>query len=177
MYSKVPKRSLVIAFKQFLVRSIINNDVERITSWVEENIIKDHSYVEAFQKMCFYEAEKDILTEYIVHGFNEQFNKLLNSIDNEKFDREFKEYPNYPKLKANQCIVLSDVIIECKNALEQDNAMQKKIVELLSSKYQTLLDNNYDVSKITRINMALQTVHHEEFPVSPLASTSGASDQ
>ncbi|KIJ88783.1 hypothetical protein [Rickettsia asembonensis] len=173
MYKNVPHSTLKKGYVEFLASKVQSNDVQSVTEWVEESLVNDNPKVDNARKYAFYEAEKIVLSGYIDCGFNEKFDKLLNAIDNEKFDQEFKEHPNYPKLKANECRVLAGAIIESKKALEEDNTMHKKLGDLLSSKYQTLKDINYDVSQIKTIDTALQIVHYE---TSTLGSTSDSTD-
>ena len=178
MYKNVPHSTLKTGYVSFLATKVCNNDVESVTAWVEKSLIKDNPKIDNARKLAFYEAEKALLSEYIDRGLNEKFDKLLNAIDNEKFDREFKEHPNYPKLKANECRVLAGAIIESKKYLDRkldrkDDTMHKKLGELLSSKYQALKDLNYDISKITTIDTAFEIVHYE---ASTLGSTSDSTN-
>lgn len=173
MYKNVPHSTLKTGYVEFLASKVQRNDMQSVTEWVEESLINDNPNVDNARKLAFYEAEKIVLSGYIDRGLNEKFDKLLSAIDNEKFDREFKEHQNYPKLKANECRVLAGAIIESKKALGEDNTMHKKLGELLSSKYQALKDLNYDVSKITTIDTAFQIVHYE---ASTLGSTSDSTD-
>lgn len=173
---KVSQIALEEASSQFLVSSIQHNDCESITSWVEESLVKENPNIDAARKIAFYDAEKSLIRKYIVENKFDRLSTLIKAIDNEKFDKEFKDHPNYPKLKANECRVLAGAIIESKRYLDQDKTMHQKLGELLNTKYQTLKDIKYDVSQIKTIDTALQIVHYEESPVSAMGATSDTAD-
>ncbi|MFU7501024.1 MAG: hypothetical protein ACJBCI_05040 [Candidatus Tisiphia sp.] len=173
MYKNVPHSTLKLGYSEFLSTKIHNNDVQSVTSWVEKSLIKDNPNIDNVRKLAFYEAEKSLIKKYIAENKFDRLSTLVNAIDNEKFDKEFKDHPNYPKLKANECRVLAGAIIDAKKYLDQDDTMHENLGKLLSSKYHTLKDLNYDVNKITTIDTALQIVHYE---ASILGSTSDSTD-
>ncbi|WP_375331291.1 hypothetical protein [Candidatus Tisiphia endosymbiont of Oplodontha viridula] len=176
MYKNVSHRTLQAGYTEFLVTKIQDDDMKSVTEWVEESLINENPNVDAPRKIAFYEAEKLLISEYIERDKFDRLSTLINAIDNEKFDKECKDHPNYPKLKANECRVLAGAIIESKKYLDQDKTMHQKLGELLNTKYQTLKDIKYDVSQIKTIDTALQIVHYEEAPVSTMGATSDTID-
>lgn len=162
MPKSVTQRALEERYTNFLVTVLNSNNTEDITKWVEHNIINDNLGTDAKSKIAFYEAEKYLLSECIDRGLYDKLTQLLNAIDNKKFNQEFKDHPNYSKLKANECTVLAGAIIKSKKSLEENNTMHKELGNLLHAKHQELKSTGYDINKLTTIDTALQIVHFEE---------------
>lgn len=160
MTKTILQSALEAAASRMLVTGI-HNGTESITQWVEENILKENPNVSTNKKIAFYEAEKALIEKYISEVNYEKLTTLVNAIDNEKFDQEFKNYPNYSKLKANECIVLASAIIKSQKFLREDNTMHQALGNLLNTKYEALKSIEYDISKLTIIDTALQIVHFE----------------
>ncbi|WP_341793864.1 hypothetical protein [Rickettsia endosymbiont of Ceutorhynchus obstrictus] len=156
----MPKSNLQMVLEEshsrFLIRNIDNN-LETITKWVEENLIKDNPNTNAQSKIAFYEAEKDLIIEYIMENNFQTLKSLINAIDHEQFH-------NNQKLKINECRVLANAIIEAQKyrcVQESGSAMHSDLNKLLRTKYQELTDETYK-SKISGIvEQALLIVCHK----------------
>jgi hypothetical protein len=177
---KVSQIALEEGYSEFLSTKMGENDMQSVTEWVEESLIKENPNIDAPRKIAFYNAEKSLIKKYIVENKFDKLYTLIKAIDNEKFDNELKDHINYRKFKANECRVLADAIIDSKRYLEQDdNTMHKNLSELLDKKCQTL-KNIYDVNQvntiINTIDTAFQIVHYEKYSVSTMGATSDTAD-
>lgn len=166
------QRTLESATSQFLV-SGIRNGTERITQWVEENLIQDNPNIDDARKIAFYEAEKSLIKKYIAENNFEQLTMLIDAVDNKKF----KDIPNHQKLKVNECRVLANAIIEAKRYLEEDKSMHKNLHVLLETKYKELTDASYKTKISGKITEALSIIKYDDTKSSevPTIGDDGAS--
>lgn len=135
--------ALVKGHLNFLADAVFSGDVDSITKWVKESLVSKNSSVELISKNSFLDAEKSLIRGYIAGNKFEKIKVLLNAVDND----EFKDEPNYRKLKLNQCKVLADAIKMAEGFLkeQESDAMHKDLSALLQAKQSEL--NSLDLEE------------------------------
>lgn len=128
------QRALGERHSGFLARGMSNNNADYITQRVEDILMKDDDQITGgkISKVAFYEAEKSLITEYIIGNKLDRIPILLDAIHNERFKDKDKE--KYKELKTKEYEVLRDGVKMADRFLEEGDPIYKDLKDLLEKR-------------------------------------------